>query len=202
VKISKAGFTLLEVVITVTIIVSLFAIGLPRLKKKETNIKSVVRELVVLTKEIRNYARLKNSTYRIVFVLNGPESNKKDSYYIEAAAGTALALSEEKQRTLDEMPPEERPKSAFQKVDKPIKDQKELPSGLHFGKIETKIRKEPVTKGNAYIHFTAEGLVEQTVVQITDGKNLTWSLIINPLTGHSDIVEKAIGLKDVETESN
>lgn len=195
------GFTLLEVIIVVAIVASLMVIGLPRLKKNNTNIKSIVREMSVMSKEIRNYARLKNSTYRIVFKLNGPESNKKDSYFVEAAAGTVLALSEEKQRLYDELPAEERPKAAFQKVDKPLKEEKELPSGLYFAQIETKSKKEPVSKGNAYIYYTAEGLVDQSVIQITDGKNLTWSLILNPLTGHADIAEKAIGLKDVQTDS-
>jgi len=195
------GFTLLEVVIVVAIIGSLMVVGLPRLRRNNTNVKSVTRELAVLSKEVRNYSRLKNSTYRIVFQLNSDEKNKADTYYIEAATGTVLALSAEKQKILDEMSKEDRPKSSFQKVDKPLKEEKSLPNGLRFALIETKTKKDPVTKGTAYIYYTPEGLVEQSVIQITDGKNMTWSLIINPLTGHAQIVDKAVGLKDVQVSS-
>jgi general secretion pathway protein H len=190
----QAGFTLLEVVIVIAIIASLMVIGLPRIKRNSNNIKSVVRELASLCREVRHYARMKNSTYRLVFKVGTNE----DAYGVEAATGTAYALSEEKQKRLDELSAEEKPKSAFQAVDKPLKNPKTLPGGLSFKQIETKARKTPVTKGTAYIHFSAEGLVEQSVIQITDGKNLTWSLVLNPLTGHAEIVEKAVELKDIE----
>jgi general secretion pathway protein H len=193
----QKGFTLLEIVIVIAIVASLMVLGLPRIRKNNTNIKSVVREMAGLCREIRNYARMKNSTYRLVLKVGSNE----DAYGVEAATGTALAFSEEKQKKFDELSEDEKPKSAFQAVDKPLKNPKVLPSGLSFRQVETKVRKTPVTKGTAYVHFSAEGLVEQSVIQITDGKNLTWSLVINPLTGHAQIIERAVELKDIERRS-
>jgi general secretion pathway protein H len=48
------------------------------------------------------------------------------------------------------------------------------------------------------MYFSPEGLVEPMLVQITDKAKLTWTLIFNPLTGRTDIIEKALTLKDLQ----
>ena len=73
-----------------------------------------------------------------------------------------------------------------------------LPSSLRFKSVETQGAERPVTSGMAYIHFSPEGLVEKSIVQITDGKDLTWSLIFNPITGQAEVVPKAMTLKDFD----
>lgn len=196
----QRGFTLIEIVIVVAILAAILGLALPRIRRTDNNIKSVMRELSVLTVEVRHYARLKNATYRIVFNMNGQE----DSYYVEAGSTAVLIKSEAKQKQEAEaeqsLDKDKKPVSAFHRVDKPLKDEKKLPHGLFIKSVENKSISTPVTKGNGYIFFTPEGLVDETVIQISDGKNLTWSLIINPLTGHADMVDKAITLKDMEVE--
>ncbi len=190
------GFTLLEILIVVGIIAAVIGAAIPRIRKNNTNMKSVVRELGVLSREVRSYAQLKNATYRLVFNLNGQE----DSYWVEASNRPVLAVSEAKQKAIDSMPVKERPPDTFQRVDKPIKGEKKMPSGLFIKSVETHRISHPITKGQATISYSPEGLVEQAIVQITDGKEVTWSLIFNPISGHADMVNKAMTLKDLESQ--
>lgn len=154
----------------------------------------MTRQLTVMTREIRNYARMKQMTCRLVFRLGGDN----DAYWVEGATGSVLAQSSDTQKRIQEMSEEERPANPFQKIDHFTKKEKALPSQVYFGSIETQSQGEPVTKGLAYLYFTPEGLVEKASIQLTDKKKLTWTLIVNPLTGHTDIVEKAMSLKDLQ----
>ncbi|MGZ5279701.1 MAG: pilus assembly FimT family protein [Pseudobdellovibrionaceae bacterium] len=192
---SRKGFTLLEIMIVLGILSALILVGLPKIQGQKNKIKTVVRQVATLSREVRNHARLKRMTYRIVFRLDD-----KPAYWLESAAGNVVVPSQatfEKMQRLDE---KERPASPFQKAEKPLKGEKELPSGIKFKSIETPSQPEPVTKGIAYIYYTPEGLVEKAVIQINNEAGVTWSLILNPLTGQADIVEKPIELKDLKFE--
>ena len=181
--------------IVLGIVAALVVVGLPRIQGQKNKIKTVVRQLATLSREVRNHARLKRMTYRVVFKMDD-----KPSYWIEAAAGNVLIPSEatfEKMQRLDE---KERPANPFQKVDKPLKGEKELPSGIKFASIETPAHPDPLTKGIAYVYYTPEGLVEKAVIQISNENNQTWSLILNPLTGQADMVDKPVSLKDLKFE--
>ncbi len=193
---SKRGFTLLEVMLVLGIVSGLILLGLPRLQGQKNKIKQVVRQVATLSREIRNHARLKRMTYRVAFRID----EKKSAYWIESASGNVLIPSEatlEKMQKLDE---KERPANPFQKTDKPIKGEKELPSGIKFKSVETPSHKEPMTSGIAYVYYSPEGLVEKAVIQIANENNATWSLIFNPLTGQADIVDKPVELKDLKFE--
>jgi general secretion pathway protein H len=191
---AQRGFTLFEVLVVIGIIAAVIGIGLPVFRKPENNAKQIIREMSVLSREVRHYARLKRSTYRIVI-----EMGAESKYWVEAASGQAKILSEEDLKKFNDLPEDQKPKSAFQKVDKPLKKEKILPKEIFFTKFETINRKEPITTGTVYIHFSPEGLVEQSALQIGNGKNLTWTLLFNPLTGHADLVDKALSLRDVKT---
>ncbi|AHI05594.1 hypothetical protein BDW_05440 [Bdellovibrio bacteriovorus W] len=178
--------------IVLAIISAVMLVAAPRLSKKNTNVKTIAREFLVLSKEVRNKARLSNSTYRIV--INMEPDN--ESYWVERASGPRPVDPDAAEKEKDSK--EDQPPSAFQ-IDKSItKKQKKLPSGLRFASVESINMKAPVTSGAAYIHFFPEGFVEASALQITDGNNLTWTLVFNPLTGQADIVEKAATLKDIE----
>lgn len=148
---------------------------------------------MVLGKEVRNRARLKNVPLRLVIDMD-PAAPK---YWVEMAEGPELIdpeASEKKKTALSD----DKDKPPPWKMDKVItKDKKDLPSGLFFGSVETINMKGPQTDGVAYIHFFPEGLMEAAAVQITDRKRLTWTLIFNPLTGQADIAEEPRALKDV-----
>lgn len=194
---NKRGFTLIEVMIVIAIIAGLIAVGAPRLLKKDANMKTVARQLTVLVKEIRNQAKLFNSTYRLVIRIE----QGHESYWVEKSNGPALIdtekLKEEYEgKNKSDTKDKDAPPPLFQ-IDKRLsKKEKTLPSNLHFAQVETINMSQPVTSGLAYIHFFPEGLLEASAIQITDNKN-TWTLVFNPLTGQADIVEKATNLKDI-----
>jgi len=114
---SNKGFTLLEMLIVIALLAGIVGIAVPRIRKNNTNAKAVVREITVLSKEVHNFAQLKNATYRIVFNMT-PDI---DTYYVEASNHEVLAMSEAKIKKIASLPEKERPASGFQKVDKPLK---------------------------------------------------------------------------------
>ncbi len=194
---NKRGFTLIEVMIVIAIIAGLIAVGAPRLLKKDTNIKTVARQLTVLVKEVRNQAKLFNSTYRIVIRME----QGQESWWVEKASGPTLIDPEKLKEDYEgkskkDDKDKDAPPPLFQ-IDKRLsKKEKTLPPNLHFKQVETINMSQPVTSGLAYIHFFPEGLLEASAIQITDNKN-TWTLVFNPLTGQADIVEKETSLKDI-----
>lgn len=194
----QRGFTLIEVMIVLALFGALIAYGAPRLFKKQNNIKSVTRQFLVLSKEIRNKARLSNATYRLVIEME----EKKGRYWIEKANGPRTidleAAEKEREEKNSKTDKENTPPPLFQ-IDKSLlKGEKTLPDGLRFAQVETVNTKSPVSSGTAYIHFFPEGFVEAAAIQLTDGNNLTWTLVFNPLTGQADIIEKAQSLKDIQ----
>lgn len=191
----KNGFTLIEVMIVIAIIAGLIAVGAPRLLKKDANIKTTARQLTVLVKEIRNRAKLFNSTYRLVIRLE----KGQESYWVEKGSGPLMVDPEKIAKDFEnrnKKSEEEAPPPLFT-LDKSLtKKERTLPEKLFFAQVETMNMSQPVTEGIAYIHFFPEGMLEASAIQITDQKN-TWTLVFNPLTGQADIIEKAVNLKDL-----
>lgn len=191
---SQKGFTLIEVMIVLSILGALVAVGLPRIRGQQNNFKTITRQLSTLTREVRNQARVKRMTYRLAFRMGEKEQN---AYWVENAPANYVIPSEATLERLRDVDEDKRPPSPFQKVTKFFKEDKELPGGFFIGSIETPSMKEPQKEGIAYVYFTAEGLVEKAIIQITNRKEVTWSLVINPITGHADLVEKSIAMKDL-----
>jgi len=193
---SGSGFTLLEVLVVMGILGFVVAYGLPSFRKPQNNIKTVTRSLGAMSREIRHQARVKKMTYRLVIQMD----EDKSVYWVENAPGNMLIPSEMTLEKLQSVDQKEKPASPFQKVTKLVKEQKELPTGLFIGSVETPNTPQPLTSGTAYVYFTPEGMVERAIIQVTNRKEMTWSLIFNPITGHADIVEKPISLKDLAFE--
>lgn len=191
---TNRGFTLLEVLVVLGILSAVLMLGLPRINKNSNNLKKVVREMGVLGKEIRHRARLMNRTYRLVFEM---PPNGTHTYYVEFANGPVLAKSAEQLRDEERLDEKERPASPFQRDESILKSTREMPAPFVFGRVESADREEVVTEGRAFIYFMPQGLVEQALIQITDRKDKTWTLIFNPLTGQSDIIERAVDLREL-----
>ncbi len=194
--ISRRGFTLIEVLIVLAIIATIMAVAAPRLFRSNVNIRSIVHKISVQAREVRNRARLTNSTYRIVIQMDG----ESQQYWVERANGPQPidpkaieeALAREKDKSEGAPPP------AFQEDKSVIKERISLPKNLRFASVETNSQPNPITTGQAYIHFFPQGFVEASAIQITDGQKLTWTLLLNPLTGQADVIEKALTLKEVQ----
>lgn len=168
-------------------------LGLGRIRKNENNIKATFREISVLSKEIRNHARLNQSYFRLMIQIKPDQSR----FWVEKGNGIEvkdpkleLKTEEEQQASGDD-----KKKSSFALFKKLTKKEKILPSGIKFKSLEI-MNSEPMTDGLGAIYYSPEGLVEAAIIHITDDKN-TWSLLINPLTGIIDIADEEVSIKDI-----
>ena len=162
-----------------------------------THLKATTRKLVTLSREIHHSARLKNRTYRLIIDFGNAEKKTGPAFYVESGSGRELAPS-----------PDATPPSSFSKETKQtvafstdtelLKRPAELPKGVQFEDVEIENRDKPITEGKAVIYFFPQGLIQKSVIHITDGKKLHWSLIINPLTAETEIRDVYIKLKDTE----
>lgn len=171
---------------------AVLVLGLGRIRKNENNIKSTFRELTVLSKEIRNQARLSQTFFRLMIQIKQDESK----YWVEK--GNAIERKDPKlnlQEQLEKKADRDKKKSSFTLFKKLTKKEKVLPKGIDFKSLEIQ-NSEPLIDGLGAIYYSPEGLVEASMIQITNGKN-TWSLFINPLTGIIDVADEEISLKDL-----
>lgn len=189
----ERGFTLIEILIVLGIIAAVITLGLGRVRRTENNVKATFRELTVLSKEIRNQARLTQSFFRLMIQIE-PDGSR---YWVEkgSAIETKDAKEEFKTQQEQETSSDEKKKSSFALFKKLTKKEKSLPSGVKFKSLEI-LNAEPMTDGLGAIYYSPEGLVEASIIHITDDKN-TWSMLINPLTGIIDIADEEISMKDV-----
>lgn len=188
-RLSKSGgFTLIEIMIVLGIIAAVMAFGFSRVRKSENNIRAVARSLIVLTKEIRNQARLTGSTFRLVVQFD----RNRPKYWVEKASGIELREKEDEKKSDKD---EDGPKSSFQLYKNLTKKEKELPKGLFFSSLEV-TNQDPANEGYGFIYFSPEGFVDASALQISDSKK-TWTLIFNPLTGQADFLPEQKSLKDI-----
>ena len=188
----SSGFTLFEILIVLGVIAGTMALLIPQIRKSDNGVKKTAHHLTVLTKDIRTQARLKNRTFRLVLNMDG----EPHSYWVESAAGLVIPKTLEQVEAETRLSDEEKPKEQFTKEEKYTKKEFQLPKKFFIGQVETPSRKDPVTSGLAYIYFSPQGLVEPSIIQLTNRGSATISVIVNPLTGHSDVVDKAVALRD------
>ena len=196
---NNAGFTLIEIMIVISIIAATLAIGAPKMFDSSTTQRSAVRKLGILTREIRNVARLTNQTSRLVIQM---DDQKGHVYSVESAPGTAMLLTEDQKKNLDSLTElqkeDDKKKETFQPDTRLVKSPIQLPRGLFFESVEYANMKEPITKGKAYIHYFPSGLSENAAIHITNRKTLNWTITIHPLTGRAEVYERKATLKELQ----
>ena len=195
---TNSGFTMVEIMVVVAIIAAVMAVGAPKLFNTSAAMRSTVRKMAVMTREIRDSARLTGSTKRIVIDMN---KEKGYSFWVETAFGNITLLTAEKQKDLERLTKiqrdDEKPKDVFAIDHKITKKPESLPRGMIVESVEIAGHEDPITEGKAYIHFFPQGLVEEAVIHFSDRKTLNWTLSINPLTGRADVFERKISLKEL-----
>lgn len=196
------GFTLIEIMIVIAIIAAVIGIGAPRLFSTGSAMRATVRELAILPKEIRSFARLYGNTERLVIQMDEDEGHK---YWVEASSGSALLLSEDQEKDLSRLSSAQREEEIgsiphFEVEKKLTAKPKSLSRGLFFQSVELANRQAPITGGVAYIHFFPKGLGDEAAIHLTDRKNLNWTISIHPLTGKATVREGFIALKDLRTQ--
>lgn len=212
---TNRGFSLIEMLVVLIIIGLFMTVGASKFVNKNSEMKSSVRRFSAMIKKLRNRARLDNKTYRLVFDLP-VEKDKQQSYWVESTDKAALLLDEEQRKELDEIneqalrdsdQSDEQKKQnsdpqGFSTDTKVIKNPPALlPTGLYFRSIELDGDKiEEVTSGRVYIYFFPQGYVQGSAIQLSNREGISWTLIIEGLTGQVNILPKLVSLKDVKQE--
>jgi general secretion pathway protein H len=196
---NNKGFSLLEIAIVLSIIGAIIALAAPRLFDKKSENRKVFRDFILAGKDLKSRAKMTGLTYRLAFDLN----EKEQSWWVEKSSKTVMldkAKIEEtmqEQRNQSEEDGEAKPPPDFQQDASIFKKKQTLPDGYKFKQIESGTVDVVYTEGMGYIHFFPQGLIETAAIQIEDPKKNVWTLIYNPLTGHTDIIPEAKLLKDL-----
>jgi len=198
---NNKGFSLLEIVIVLSIMGAIIGIALPRLTDKKIDIRKVLREFGTAGKDLKSRAKLNGTTYRLAFQLDPANAQ---SWWVEKSSQATLIDKKklEKERELlkevqAKGSAETKTPPAFQPDQSIFKKKQVLPAGFRFVQIESGTQDLILTEGTAYIHFFPQGLIESSAIQIEDPKKNIWTLVYNPITGHMDIISEAKILKDL-----
>ena len=188
----SAGFTLLELLIALTIMIGALAMGTAFVKKKESRIKKSLRQFVALNRQLDHLARLRRRTWRLVVRMDG----KKNSWWVEKkqTAGPPPAdQSDQPDKTENQSPPPDgfvMDKDFFKKPQK-------LPKDMVFDSLESSSKKDLVRKGKVYIYYFPEGRFHLSVLKLKS-RRAYWSLFIDRLHGELTVFSGNKTLKDFE----
>lgn len=184
-------------IIVIALIAAITAIAVPRLLDKKPQTRKLFREFAVAGKDLRNRAKLGNTTYRLAFKLD----QGAQSWWVEKSTNVTLIdkkkFDEEREKAKSTFKDDKEPPSPFQPDTSIFKKQQTLPGGYRFVHIESGTQDVILKEGMAYIHFFPQGLIEPSAIQIEDPKKNIWTLVFNPITGQSDIIPEAKELKDL-----
>lgn len=201
---NQKGFSLIEILIVLGLISGIVAIMASKIgKSSDRELRRDIRYFAASLKDLRNKARMRNRTYRLV--INLPENQKeKQVYWIESTSKQFLVTYEPEELEKLEDARKEAEKegqadpSGFT-VDAELSgsEPKKLPDGLYFGAVEIAAQQKEFTAGRIFIHFFPEGRVEEAAIHLTNRDKLHWTLAIHPLTGRVDMINQNKKLKDL-----
>ena len=183
--INKKGFSLLEILISITIVTSTLILASTFvIKRADNRKKSTFRQFVALNQQLDYSARLKRQTLRLVINLE----EEKNSWWVEKKIPkTSHFSSTAKKQT----PP---PTGFIIDTGFFAKPQK-LPGELNFESVEFSGDTNIVSSGKAYIHYFPEGQFGKTLLKIKR-RTTYWSLFIDHLHGDLTIISGNKNLTD------
>lgn len=191
------AFSLLEIAVVLSIIGAVIALAAPRLLDKHSEHRKVFRDFIIAGKDVKSRAKLTGSTYRLAFDL----SSKPQTWWVEKSTKKVVLdksqVEAQKDAEKSQLKKEDAPPPDFQMDSSFFKNKQKLAEGFTFKQIESATVDYIYTEGMGYIHFFPQGLIETSAIQIQDPKKNVWTLVFNPLTGQTDLIQEAKLLKDL-----
>ena len=206
-KIYNRGFTLLEMMVVLAIVAGLAVAAISRLGSGRNNeIKSMLRHMTALSKDLHTRAKLKGYTYRIVIDLKEGEKSKDQTYWVEKSNSGMLMSKDEEQKVREyENDPfgdqeKKQPPKGYAPDEESMKEPRSLPSGVFFQQVELSRLDAPITSGKAFIHYLPQGLVDEAAIHLVGEKDTRWTISIHPLTGKAELISKSLSLKEIKNQ--
>lgn len=202
-KISSRGFTLLEIMIVMAIVGGIIAMALPQFRGNKQKVQSEIRKIALLHRQAHMQAKLKQKVLRIVYEMN---DDKPHQIWIESADPryllTAPGGETDESESDDDKPKLDRDGKPIPRIfnadtsilKKPIR----LPDDYIIKDVILVDQKRTLNSGKAYVHFLPQGLAEEAIIHIGHKtESLNWTLIINPITGSTDILDGEFSAEQV-----
>jgi len=185
---NNIGFTLIEVLVTLVILVGVFSMGTAFFKRKESAVKKTFRQFTAINRQLDHSARLKRKIWRIVVQI----SDKNSSWWVEKKLSNeeinSIPSSEQKDIISSD---------GFVMDDAFFEEAQTLPRWLNFNSLESSNVKKPITEGKAYIYYFPEGQFNLSLLKLK-GKKAYWSLLFDRLRGDLVIYNEDKKLKDLQ----
>ena len=166
---NNSAFTLIELIVVISIISILLAFSLPRLDVSffSDNDRKISSWILVNVKALKE----KSVREQTLFVLNIDLDNNQ----MWSSSGFVAEVTEEADET----------------VETPKENVYKLPSGYRLTDVEF-IDEDKITSGIAEIHFYHKGYSDKALIHIEDDDNLHYSYLIEPFLPHVKIIDEYI----------
>ena len=172
--------TLIEIMIVMVILTGVIVLGAMSLRAPSSDVRSDIRKLLILSKRLNQQAQLDQKIYRLTLSFD----KEQPFYYVETTDKKTIETASTD--AFDEDPDS----SDFKIAKKFTKDRNSLPEGFFFKKLLLLEQGVYFDEGIAYIHYFPQGMADASALQITNtDETLSWTLIVNPLTGATRLVE-------------
>ena len=191
------GFTLIEMLVVIGIIVMMSAIAMPNISSYfQLSLNGATRDIAGTVKEAYNSAIVTGQVYRVAYDL------KAQSYWVESGPSNVLLhIKETKEKDLRrhkfDRKTEKEPPSEFKLETSITRKKRTLPTGVEFEDVVTQQTQTPIIEGTAYTHIFPHGLSEQTIIHLKDSSKHQASLVITPLLGMTDLYNNYVKGQDV-----
>ncbi len=191
----QSGFTLIEILIVMVIIAGLVTFAIPRISPID-RLRSVVRKFAVFTRQTQTAARLTGNVHRMVISIPSDEK-KQASFWVEVASSKTATTTLTNETDKEKKEGQETSETGYALEGKISKNPVVLPDNFYFEDIQFS-DKQKVTTGKAYIYFFPQGFVTKAAIHITNKKSLHWTIVINPLTGVSSVLDQYKNFGDLQ----
>lgn len=189
------GFTLVELMIAAAVIAVLAAAVVPSVASLTgADARKAAGELSGSLRFLFDTAALRHATCRMVLDLDARTYGAECAPRLVGVARGGAAVQEDdaelERRFPEEKDPERRRLLAgtnFGAFTDPLLRKRELPGHTAVRQVRVEGRREPITEGQAYVHFFPGGQAERAFIEVADGGTF-YTVVVEPYTGRARVV--------------